>query len=152
MLLKGLLSAAALVVGVTASAGIILYGPDSPDGNGGTLSLAPLSLGNPTAAATLTTRLAGQPQETHRAAVFPGAVTVHLTIGRGDTLAGLLTGAGVSGTEAQAAIAALSKFFNPRRINKNHRISLTFQPPAIGTPAARNPALGRFTGLVVEPD
>jgi len=152
MLLKGLLSAAALVVGVTASAGIILYGPDSPDGNGGTLSLAPLSLGNPTAAATLTTRLAGQPQETDRAAVDPGAVTVHLTIGRGDTLAGLLTGAGVSGTEAQAAISALSKFFNPRRINKNHRISLTFQPPAIGTPAARNPALGRFTGLVVEPD
>lgn len=152
MLLKGLLSAAALVIGITVSAGIILDGPDSPDGGAGTLSLAPMSLGNPTTAATLTTRLAEQPQKTDAAPVNPAAVKVVLEIGRGDTLAGLLTKAGISGAEAQAAIAALSKLFNPRRINKNQRISLTFQPPAIGTPAARNPALGRFTGLVIEPN
>ena len=151
MLLKGLLSAAALLAGVTVSAGIILDGPERHDGDGLTLALAPISLGNPTAAATLTTRRAGLPRETGSAAV-PGSIKVPLKIGRGDTLAGLLTGAGVSSAEAQAAIGALSKFFNPRRIKNTHRISVTFLTPATGTPAARNPGLGRFTGLSMEPD
>ncbi|NQV83705.1 MAG: M23 family metallopeptidase [Rhodospirillales bacterium] len=151
MLLKGLLSAAALIIGVTTSAGIILNGPDTPDGNGGALSLAPLSLGNPTAGATLTTLRTDLPNPSSGAA-DPGAITVPLIIGRGDTLAGLMTKAGVHNAEAQAAIFALRKLFDPRRITKNHNISLTFQPPAAGTPAARNPALGRFTGLLVEPD
>ncbi len=152
MLLKGLLSAAALVAGVTISAGIILDGTDTHDGEGRTLALAPISLGNPTAAATLTSRLAGLPQEYDRPAAVPGTIKVPLKFGRGDTLAGLLMGAGVSNAEAQAAITALSKYFNPRRIKNNHRISVTFQPPATGTPAARNPGLGRFMGLTIEPD
>ena len=151
MLLKGLLSAAALLAGVTVSAGIILDDPVSRAGDGRTLSLAPISLGNPTAAATLTTRRPGRPQESVSASV-QGAIKVPLKIGRGDTLAGLLTGAGVSRSEAQAAIGALSKLFNPRRIKNNHRISITFQTPAAGTPAARNPELGRFTGLTIEPN
>jgi len=152
MLLKGLLSAAALLAGVTVSAGIILDGPDSHNGTGQTLSLAPLSLGNPTAAATLTTRRTGLPQQTESVPTVPGGIKVPLKIGRGDTLAGLLTGAGISNAEAQAAISALSKFFNPRRIKNSHQISVTFQTPATGTPAARNPGLGRFTGLTIEPD
>ncbi|MBT3307426.1 MAG: M23 family metallopeptidase, partial [Alphaproteobacteria bacterium] len=152
MLLKGLLSAAALLVGVTTSAGIMLNGTDTHDDKSGTLSLAPLSLGNPTTAATLTTLRTDLPNPTDTANINPGAITVPLKIGRGDTLAGLMTKAGVRNAEAQAAISALSKQFDPRRISKKHRISLTFQPPAAGTSAARNPALGRFTGLVIEPD
>jgi murein DD-endopeptidase MepM/ murein hydrolase activator NlpD len=152
MLLKGLLSAAALLAGVTVSAGVILDGPDSPGGDGRTLSLAPLSLGNPTAAATLTTRRAGLPLETVNTDTVPGTIKVPLKIGRGDTLAGLLSGAGVSNADAHAAISALSKFFNPRRIKNSHLISVTFQTPATGTPAARNPGLGRFTSLTIEPD
>ena len=48
MLLRGLLSATALVAGVATSAGVILIDPDmlaNRDAEGITLSLAPISLG-----------------------------------------------------------------------------------------------------------
>ena len=104
MLLRGLLSVAALVAGVATSAGVTLIDPDTlanRDAEGVTLSLAPISLGNPTTAATLTTRRRETPSNG-----VPGAVTalpdlkVPLRVGRGDTLAGMLTGAGVSAADA----------------------------------------------------
>ncbi len=153
MLLKGLLAAAALVASVAASAGII-FDHQAPGRRAGkTLALAPMSLGNPSVAAALTVRRAGLPQQTGPKdhAEIP-AVRVPLDIGRGDTLAGLMTGAGVSRAEAQAAITALARQFNPRRINKSHRIAVTFRPPAAGSPEAAEPGLGRFLGLTVEPD
>ena len=100
MLLRGLLSATALVAGVATSAGVILIDPDTlanRDAEGVTLSLAPISLGNPTTAATLTTRRRETPRNGAQGA-FTGAVTalpdlkVPLRVGRGDTLAGMLTG------------------------------------------------------------
>ena len=152
MLLKGLLAAAALIASVVASAAIILGGQAYAKRAGTTLALAPMSLGNPSAAA-LTIRRAALPQQTgSKDAVEIPAVRVPLQIGRGDTLAGLMTGAGVSRAEAQAAITALARQFNPRRINKSHRITVTFRPAAAGSPEAAEPGLGRFLGLTVEPD
>ena len=153
MLLKGLLAAAALIASVAASAAIILDGQASAKRDGKTLALAPMSLGNPSAAAALTIRRAALPQQTGpKDAVEIPAVRVPLQIGRGDTLAGLMTGAGVSRAEAQAAITALARQFNPRRINKSHRITVTFRPAAAGSPEAAEPGLGRFLGLTVDPD
>ena len=153
MLLKGLLAAAALIASVAASAAIILDGQAYAKRAGTTLALAPMSLGNPSAAAALTIRRAALPQQTgSKDAVEIPAVRVPLQIGRGDTLAGLMTGAGVSRAEAQAAITALARQFNPRRINKSHRITVTFRPAAAGSPEAAEPGLGRFLGLTVEPD
>ncbi len=153
MLLKGLLAAAALIASVAASAGIILDHQASGKRDGNTLALAPMSLGNPSAAAGLTVRRAGLPQQdAPRDRTEIPAVHVPLRIGRGDTLAGLMTGAGVARAEAQAAITALTRYFNPRRINKSHRIAVTFRPPAAGSPETAEPGIGRFIGLTVEPD
>ncbi|MEE8214802.1 MAG: M23 family metallopeptidase, partial [Alphaproteobacteria bacterium] len=168
MLLRGLLSATALVAGVVTSAGVILIDPDTltnRDAEGVTLSLAPISLGNPTTAATLTTRRRETPSNGAPGALqgaftgaFTGAVTalpdlkVPLRVGRGDTLAGMLTGAGVSAAEAQGAISALSKHFNPRRIKRGQTVAVLFTPPAVGSPEANRPEPGKFLGLVVEPD
>ena len=155
MPLRGLLSAAALVAGVATSAGVTLIDPDTlanRDAEGVTLSLAPISLGNPTTAATLTTRRRKTPSNG-----VPGAVTalpdlkVPLRVGRGDTLAGMLTGAGVSAADAEGAISALSKHFNPRRIKRGQTVAVLFTPPAMGSPEANRPEPGKFLGLVVEP-
>lgn len=150
MLLKGLLSAAALVIGVAASAAVILDDASVREGGGDTLALAPISLGNPSAAAALTTRRANLPRENEAKAASP-VFQVALRIGRGDTLAGLLTGAGVSNAEAQAAIKALSKRYNPRRIKKGQQIAVRFIAPAVGTPESLSSRPGRFAGLRVEP-
>ena len=164
MLLRGLLFAAALVAGVAASAGVILIDPDTlvnRDAEGETLSLAPISLGNPTTAAKLTTRRRETPRNGAPGALqgaLTGAVTalpdlkVPLRVGRGDTLAGMLTGAGVSAADAQGAISALSKHFNPRRIRRGQTVVVLFTPPAVGSPEANRPEPGKFLGFVVEPD
>ena len=155
MPLRGLLSAAALVAGVATSAGVILIDPDTlanRDAEGVTLSLAPISLGNPTTAATLTTRRRETPSNG-----VPGAVPalpdlkVPLHAGRGDTLAGMLTGAGGSAADAEGAISALSKHFNPRRIKRGQTVAVLFTPPAMGSREANRPEPGKFLGLVVEP-
>ncbi|MEE8213152.1 MAG: hypothetical protein V3R79_01035, partial [Alphaproteobacteria bacterium] len=164
MFLRGLLSATALVAGVAVSAGVILIDPDTlanRDAEGVTLSLAPISLGNPTTAATLTTRRREMPRNGAPdvfTGAFSGAVTalpdlkVRLRVGRGDTLAGMLTGAGVSAADAHGAISALSKHFNPRRIRRGQAVAVLFTPPALGSPEANRPEPGKFLGLVVEPD
>ncbi|MDA1090280.1 MAG: M23 family metallopeptidase [Proteobacteria bacterium] len=151
MLLKGSLLAAALFAGVAASAGIILNDAPVFGPAGDTLSLAPISLGNPSTAATLTTRWSVPPQEEEAEAV-PPIYQVALRINRGDTLAGLLTDAGVSAADAQAASTALSKRYNPKRIAKGQEIAVRFMAPALGTAESRSAGPGRFVGLQVEPD
>ncbi len=153
MLLKGLLSAALLAAGVAVSAGVILDLPDNAKANDGeTLALAPLSLGNPTAAATLTFLGPGVPDDGNPAPREDPSFQYPLAVGPGDTLAGLLTGAGVSNADAQGAIKALAKLYNPRFIRRGQRIAVRFRAPAPGTPEAAGPTPGRFLGLVVEPD
>lgn len=47
-------------------------------------------------------------------------------VGNGETLAGLLTRAGVSASEANAALASITDVYNPRRIRPGQPISLYF--------------------------
>ncbi len=161
MLLKGFLAAAALTASITASAGYILNvqfmeedstGGAGSRGGGDTLALAPISLGNPSAAATLSTRWPGQPNDTSLGGGRAPSFQYPLRIGPGDTLAGLLTGAGVSRSEAQAAIKALATLYNPRFIRLGQRIAVRYTPHAPGSAEARLPSPGHFQGLLLEPD
>jgi len=158
MLLRGLLTATALAVGVVAAAAIVLdlgnagrlvamLGPDRADE---TLALKPLSLGNPSAAATLRTRSPEAPRDDVREAL-PLSFQYVLRVGRGDTLGGLLTEAGVPASEADAAIRALALHYNPRRLRNGQEIAVVFEPPAPGTVDAGLPTPGRFLGLSIEP-
>jgi hypothetical protein len=160
MLLKGFLAATALAASVTASAGYILNvqfmeegstGGNGSSGRDDTLALAPISLGNPSAAATLSTRWPGQPNDTSPDGGNAPSFQYPLRIGKGDTLAGLLTGAGVSRGEAQAAIKALATLYNPRFIRLGQRIAVRYAPHPPGSAEARLPSPGRFQGLLLEP-
>jgi murein DD-endopeptidase MepM/ murein hydrolase activator NlpD len=139
--LKGLPVAAVLAASMAGAVAVVL---DSPAIQGidreSTIAMAPLVFGNPAAAATLKTRLPGRP----RAPRSPSAPFQYtLKAGAGDTLAGMLTEAGIPGELAHAASAALSKRFNPRRIRPGQEIIIRFEPT--------EGAGGRFTGLSVSP-
>jgi murein DD-endopeptidase MepM/ murein hydrolase activator NlpD len=47
---------------------------------------------------------------------------------RGDTFAGVLNRLGIGGDESSAAVAALKKHFNPRRIRAGQEIAITVEP------------------------
>lgn len=53
-----------------------------------------------------------------------------IRIGRGDTLAGVLTKAGMSGNDAHNAIAALKPYYNPRALTPGQKLALRFDAPA----------------------
>ena len=53
--------------------------------------------------------------------------TIERTVGRGDTLAGLLDDAGVERLEAHSALQSLGDVFNPRRLRAGQTVSLTFE-------------------------
>ncbi len=110
MLLKGTITATALGIAVVGSAGFMLDLPDfATTGGGGsaTLALAPMSLGNPTTAATLKAFTQPVPAEPAPGTKVP-PVRHPLRVGRGDTLDKLLARAGASRADAAAAIQALS--------------------------------------------
>ena len=50
-----------------------------------------------------------------------------VAVGRGDTLMKVLTSAGAQIEESQDAIAALTRYFNPRRLKLGQEITLTFE-------------------------
>ncbi len=52
---------------------------------------------------------------------------VDLTLGRGDTLVGLMTDTGVSATEAHYAVRALQRVENPRRLQPGQAVTLVFE-------------------------
>jgi murein DD-endopeptidase MepM/ murein hydrolase activator NlpD len=143
MFLRGVLAAAVLSLGAVLSVQFILdapmpLGPDNA-GTGGfpsiaseTIALAPISLGNPAAAATLKTRHPEQPETPGHVSVPPSAYDHVLRVGRGDTLMPMLVEAGVARNEAHAAIKALAKIHSPRRIRPGQEITLTFKPNGVG--------------------
>ncbi len=159
MLMRGVLAAATLVVGVAAAAATLLDVGNAgrrlsvidPERADETLAMAPLSLGNPTVATGLKTRWPEEPQDPAADAAPPSFQYV-LRVGRGDTLGGLLVDAGVPAADADAAIRALAKHYNPRRIRKGQEITLAFKPPAAGSAEAATPTPGEFLGLTIEPD
>lgn len=147
MLLRGML--ATVVMGAVFATAYATLGPtsapptESAKNTSPTLSLAPISLGNPAAAATLTTR---NPVFPTGIEARPAVYGQTLRVGPGDTLAGLLTSAGVSGNEAHAAIQALSKVYSPRRIKPGQAVTINFR--AVGEATADD----RFLGLTLDVD
>jgi murein DD-endopeptidase MepM/ murein hydrolase activator NlpD len=51
-----------------------------------------------------------------------------VTVQRGDTLARILTDAGISKTSAQAVVESLHRVFNPKDLKPGHEVRLRFQP------------------------
>jgi murein DD-endopeptidase MepM/ murein hydrolase activator NlpD len=157
MLLRGSIIAAAMAAGVVFSAAVLLdlanagarSGDFEREKAGNTLALAPLSLGNPSTAATLKTRRLGEPR--NQEAEAPPTFRYKLAVGRGDTLGGLLTELGVPAAEAEAAIRALALHFNPRHLKNGQEIVVVFQPPSAASDDAAEPTAGRFIGLDMEP-
>ncbi len=107
-----------------------------------TLSLAPLSLGNPLVAATLSVRLPDRPrapdEDPSRAATSaaPRAIQFdrNLTVRRGDTLMPLLVKAGADRGDAHDAIRALATTYDPRRLKPGQELVVSFRSP-IETPS-----------------
>lgn len=155
MFLRGLFAAGVLVACIIVSARVILEFPDrmprdSIDGqpspihfSAATLSKAPISLGNPAAAASLRIHLRQIPQ-TELVPDTPYQYTIRIR--RGETLSGLLIRTGFNRDETQAAINALKAHYNPRHIGKGQKIKLTFLPQRSG----RN--VGSLLGIDFAPD
>ena len=159
MFLRGVLATATVAVGIVISTGVALRvvspsiapGPAAAGEDASeTLALAPLSLGNPAAAATLAVQRPDVPLSTEMEDTAPWSRTVR--VDRGETLSGILTDAGVEGEEARAAIAALRGHFDPRRIKPGQAITVTFAPQADDRTRGRAPAPGRFLGFAVALD
>ena len=51
-----------------------------------------------------------------------------ITLKSGDTLAGALTDAGVTGSDAEAAVTALAKVYSPKLVRAGQTLELTFEP------------------------
>ena len=116
--MKGLPAAAVLAASMAAAVAIVL---DAPVILGGdpkpTIAMAPMALGNP-AAPRLKTRRPGRPR-TSRGPADPFHFT--LRAGVGDTMAGMLTEAGIPGDQSHAAIAALSQALQPPGVSVRAR-------------------------------
>ncbi|PWC55038.1 M23 family metallopeptidase [Azospirillum sp. TSO22-1] len=67
-----------------------------------------------------------------------------VSVGRGDTLMDLLTGASVPRTEADGAINALSTVYDPRKLKVGQQVTVLFEPHRGGS--------RRFVGLELTPD
>ncbi|MCW2242641.1 M23 family metallopeptidase [Azospirillum canadense] len=67
-----------------------------------------------------------------------------LSVGNGDTLMDMLTGADVPADEATNAIAALRKVYDPRKLQVGQRVTVLFEPRRGGSK--------RFVGLEFVPD
>lgn len=117
-----------------------------------TMSMAPISLGNPAAAATLQTRRPVAPQRASIVPPQPAIYNQRIEIGRGDTLAELLVGAGVERTDAHYAIKALSEYYNPRRIRRGQDVTLTFESAPLSVDARTQAKNDTFIGFAIEPD
>jgi murein DD-endopeptidase MepM/ murein hydrolase activator NlpD len=71
--------------------------------------------------------------------------------GKGDTLAALLIRAGATAKDAQAAIKAIKKYFNPRKFRKGQKVEVAYQPDSANT-AATGAGIGTFHGFSLRPD
>ncbi len=160
MFLRGLLAVVVLATGVLLSASFVFErtrGGAALLFDGGdsevTLSLAPLSLGNPAAAASLNTRT---PRENnfYEKPLAETAPTYNITmkIGRDDTMSAILNRAGISRDDANAAIQALKKVFNPTRIRQGQKIKIQFQADAAALNDTATATSGNFLGLSLLPD
>ena len=160
MRMRTLLAAGAFFGVALGSAGLVLKTPDNLDhllgGDGEpTFALAPLSLGHPAAASGLATHRIIHPgiRDAGDGDLRPNTFHTTETIGRGETLAGVLARAGVRGAEADAAIRAFASAYDPRRLLPGQKIEIRFRPPRKKDKATRKGAQpGFFLGLAFSPD
>jgi len=157
MIFRGILAATVLTAGVLLSAHFVLEKTGGPvsgaaDGDRATLALAPISLGNPAAAAALQIYRSGF--TTGAADVLASAPRFHrtLTAGRGDTLSGMLIKAGISAEDSDAAIIALRRHFNPGRLRQGQRVTINFQADGPSLANSGSSTSGTFTGLSLLPN
>lgn len=151
---KGIIAvAAASTLGLVATLNFLQFETDQNLQGGETVALAPISLGNPAAAATLQTRHAVPPLEERAPAALPAIYTQRIEVGKGDTLAELLVTAGVDRVDAHYAIQAMAKYYSPRRIRRGQEIALTFRSAPLVIDAKTGPApQDTFLGFSIEPD
>lgn len=152
---RGAIAAAAASAGVIALA-LSVIDPIMPENGvrgGETISLAPVSLGNPAAAATLQTFRPSLPPDPPLGGLS-STVDVSYTIGRGDTLAQVLDRAGIGRSEAHGAISVLRKHLDLRKLRPGQQVTVTFQPLQVSADAAGSDAIrtGRFVGMRIKPD
>ncbi len=137
MTLRGFLPLA-IITATVIGAGAALFDAVHIDEIGGepTFSLAPMSLGNPAAAATLQTRrfeyvrrdTEQDPVADAVASIPPLPTSIFKTIvvKPGNTLSGLLINAGLSRIEAATVVEVFSDAFDPKRIRAGQEINLEF--------------------------
>ena len=117
------------------------------------LSMAPISIGNPSTAAALDAlkdarssaiALNAPTQPTPSANMTaPTTYQTAMTIKSGDTLSKVLRRAGAHPQDAEAAIRALKGVYDPRKLKAGERIAVTFAP------SGRREAKDRFTGFAI---
>ncbi|MBO6521567.1 MAG: peptidoglycan DD-metalloendopeptidase family protein [Rhodospirillales bacterium] len=125
-------------------------GEDLPEAD--TMAMAPISLGNPAAAATLQTRRPVPPRTAADVPAQPAIYNQHVEVGNGDTLAKLLLRAGVDRTDAHYAIKAMSEYVDPRRIRRGQDVTLTFESAPTSVDARTQNKSDTFIGFAIEPD
>ena len=157
MLLRGMLAAVVLTTGILLSARFVME-PTSVTQNEGqavehsTFAIAPITLGNPAAAAALQIQHPNFATGNTDDAGQPPLFARTLTAGRGDTLSGMLTRAGISGQETDAAIAELRKHFNPGRLRQGQAVTVNFRADGQSLVNSGSAVSGHFMGLSLLPD
>jgi len=157
MRFRGVLPLAAVTATVFGAA-VILFDVVHIDETEGepTFSLAPMSLGNPAAAATLQTRrLSHAPRGTRQSRSvdvesslppLPTPTIKTVKVKPGSTLSAVLTKAGLPRPEAAAVVTAFSEAFNPRKIRAGQEINLSFMAHETADSDSE-----QFVGLTYEP-
>jgi murein DD-endopeptidase MepM/ murein hydrolase activator NlpD len=88
-------------------------------------------------------------QDADEANAAPGIETRTVTLDRGDTLAGAMEDAGVSSADANGAVAALGKDFDPRALKAGMTFDLTYSlAPTIDATGAK-PPVPKTTVIIV---
>jgi len=158
MLLRSVITVAGIGVAALFTSAYIIgpadsktYGPEKTGRSSKTIGLAPMSLGNPTAAQPgLLMQVPDLPvNEYADTEIKP--VQQKFRAGNGDTLAALLQRAGATGKDSYAAITAIKKHFNPRRFRKGQVVRVSYLPDD-SEAAAKAASIGTFQGFSLRPD
>ncbi len=116
-------------------------------------SSTPANAAPPVAAAALSAQsIPASLAATKPAAETDHAIVRNVTVAKGDTLMGLLVGAGSAPADAAAAIVAIKKSFDPRKLRVGHQLTLIFDDRGAGAPrlAVVNLALAKGRYLVAQ--
>ena len=156
MILKGLLTVAALSAGILLSANFVLgstkkFVTNSVSEQFSTLMIAPFSLGNSAAAATLVTRPPGDAFN-YRTQTQDLTYKFGVLVSRGETLSDVLNIAGVSGKDSASVIRSLKKVFKPSKLRQGQAVNVTFQTNPEILSDTRHASPGNFLELSLLPD